>query len=220
MKCPHCDTAFHEDEDSWADNTVIVPQREEGPYWVSETVDCPECAQVIVFLGTSKSESETPTNRRMIYPSSVVPKVSTDVPEALRLDYIEAHQVWPISAKCSAAMSRRILQSILREQGYNDKNLHDQIQKILAEMDPDKILPSGLDSLIKAVHKFGNFSAHPITDTTTLQIINVDPAEAEWCIDIIGDLFDHFYVRPAMAAKRLCDLDQKLQQAGIAPIGP
>ena len=128
----------------------------------------------------------------MIYPSSVVPKVSTDVPEALRLDYIEAHQVWPISAKGSAAMSRRILQSILREQGYNDKNLHDQIQKILAEMDPDKILPSGLHSLIKAVHKFGNFSAHPITDTTTLQIINVDPAEAEWCIDIIGDLFDPF----------------------------
>ena len=54
MKCPHCDTAFHEDEDSWADNTVIVPQREEGPYWICETVDCPECAQVIVFLGTSE----------------------------------------------------------------------------------------------------------------------------------------------------------------------
>ena len=109
---------------------------------------------------------------------------------------------------------------MLNEQGYNQRNLYDQIQQVLAERDPNRVLPTGLRSLLEAVRRFGNFSAHPITDLTSLQIIDVEPAEAEWCLGIIDALFDHYYVRPALDKKMLNDLDQKLQQAGINPIKP
>ena len=48
----------------------------------------------------------------------------------------------------------------------------------------------------------------------------MEPDEAEWCLRIIDALFDHYYVGPALNARMLGDLDQKLQQAGIKPIGP
>ena len=60
-----------------------------------------------------------------------------------------------------------------------------------------KALPQGLHEIIDAIRQFGNFSAHPITDITSLQVIDVEPEEAEWCLEIIEGLFDHYYVKPA-----------------------
>ena len=68
-----------------------------------------------------------------------------------------------------------------------------------------------------AIRNFGNFSAHPITDVTTLQIIDVQPEEAEWCLEIISDLFEHYYVKPAIDSQKLADLNQKLANAGKPP---
>jgi hypothetical protein len=70
---------------------------------------------------------------------------------------------------------------------------------------------------VDAIRTFGNFSAHPITDQTTLQIVAVEPNEAEWCLEILEDMFDHYYVRPAHAAARKADLDAKLAAAGKPP---
>ena len=64
-----------------------------------------------------------------------------------------------------------------------------------------------------AVRSFGNFSAHPVNDVTTLQIIDVEPDEAAWCLEIIEALFDHYYVRPAANAEKLANLDQKRKRA-------
>lgn len=219
MKCPHCDVAFHEDEETW-EGQLVTTEKKGGGLWACGMITCPECVGVILYLGTQMSYVESFQDWYMIYPSSPSPKVSGDVPEPFRVDYIEAHLVLPISAKASAALSRRILQSVLKNQGYEQGNLYAQIKGALAEKHPDKVLPSGLRDLIEAVRRFGNFSAHPITDVTGLQLIDVEPREAEWCLEIIDALFDHYYVRPAMNTKRLSDLDQKLQQAGINPIGP
>ena len=220
MKCPRCDVAFHEDDNTWVDQFATVAFDDGSLHWACGVITCPECTGVIIGLGTTRHEYTPPEVWSIVYPSSPPPKVSSDVPEALRADYIEAHQVLPISPKASAALSRRVLQGILNGQGYNQRNLYDQIQKVLAEEDPNKVLPTGLRGLMQAVHRFGNFSAHQITDLTTLQIIDVDPEEAEWCLGIIDVLFDHYFVGPALNAKMLSDLDQKLEQAGIKPIGP
>ena len=56
--------------------------------------------------------------------------------------------------------------------------------------------------------------AHPITDLTSLQIIDVEPGEAEWCLEIVAGVLDHYYVKPAANAKKLDELNQKLKQAG------
>ena len=132
-------------------------------------------------------------------------------------DYREACDVLAISPKASAAMSRRVLQSILNAQGYTGRDLAAQIDRLLKETEPDKVLPVYVRQTIDAIRNFGNFSAHPVNDVTTLQIIDVEPQEAEWCLEIVERLFDHFYVSPAVDAKRLSDLNEKLAQAGKPP---
>ena len=65
-----------------------------------------------------------------------------------------------------------------------------------------------------AIRNFGNFSAHPVNDVSTSQVIEVEPGEAEWCLELLGELFQHFYVRPQRAAQRRDALNQKLAAAG------
>lgn len=88
---------------------------------------------------------------------------------------------------------------------------------LLAETDATKAIPQSLRTVVDGIRNFGNFSAHPITDVTGLQIIDVEPEEAEWCLEVLEECFDHFYVRPAKAAARKAALDAKLAQAGKPP---
>ncbi|NTH50944.1 DUF4145 domain-containing protein [Agrobacterium rhizogenes] len=155
---------------------------------------------------------------RLIDPTTAtrgpVPK---EVPNLIAADYVEACNVLPISPKASAALSRRCLQAILRAHGYIAKDLAKEIDLLLNETDTSKAIPSSLRTMIDAIRNFGNFSAHPITDVTTLQIIDVEPEEAEWCLEVLEECFEHFYVRPAHAAARKAALDAKLAQAGKPP---
>lgn len=82
---------------------------------------------------------------------------------------------------------------------------------------PKKALPQSLHDTVDGIRNFGNFSAHPIDDKTSLQVIEVEPHEAEWCLDILDELFDHFYVKPATAKAKKAALDAKLATAGKPP---
>ena len=110
-----------------------------------------------------------------------------------------------------------ILQGVLSAQGYKQKNLAAQIDAVLNEADPGKSLPSSLRTQVEAIRNFGNFSAHPITDITSLQVIDVQPDEAEWCLDILVEAFDHYHVKPKIAADKKAALNQKLAAAGKPP---
>ena len=138
----------------------------------------------------------------------------SQVPNEVSEDYSEACAVLTISPKASAALSRRCLQGILSNHGYTGKNLARQVDAVLAETDASKALSPALRTTIDAVRNFGNFSAHPITDITTQQIIPVEPHEAEFCLEIVEEMFDHFYVRPALATARKAALDAKLAAGG------
>jgi len=122
--------------------------------------------------------------------------------------------VLPISKKSSAALARRCLQEVLRANGYVHRDLAAQIDALLNEPDPKKAIPTSLRQTVDAVRNFGNFAAHTITDQTTLQVIDVQPGEAEWCLDILDEMFDHYYVKPAQAEARKKALDAKLKAAG------
>ena len=79
------------------------------------------------------------------------------------------------------------------------------------------MLPTALHEMIDAIRNVGNFGAHRITDKTTLQVIDVEPHEAEFCLDIIEGLFDHYYVKPALTEQRMTELNKKLTAAGKPP---
>jgi hypothetical protein len=69
-----------------------------------------------------------------------------DVPPEIAVDYVEACNVLPISAKASAALSRRCLQNMLHADGYKAKDLAKEIDLLLNETDPKKALPHKLRS--------------------------------------------------------------------------
>lgn len=217
MQCPNCEVAFHEGEDTWE----ATGARSEGRtlrYWHALLTLCPECEGPIVKLEGRVTITDQLTVNRVVFPTSATQvSVSDEVPEGMREDYIEAFMVLPISPKASAALSRRILQSILSENGYQGSNLAKQVDTVLNDLDPQKVLPLYVKNKVDVIRNFGNFSAHPITDQTTLQVIDVEPEEAEWCLEIVSDLFEHYYIRPAADAKKLADLNQKLSQAGKPP---
>lgn len=213
MQCPSCQVEFHDRRDEWEQASKPVPDTPVSQI-VSITL-CPKCKMPIVEHSVYIEDIDDIVGHEIIYPlASKQVKVDSAVPEVLKNDYVEAVLVLDISAKASAALSRRILQSILNEQGYLGRDLAKQVDAVLNESNAAKVLPLYVRDKIDVIRNFGNFSAHPVTDTTTLQIIDVEPEEAEWCLEIVSDLFEHYYVRPAADARKLADLNQKLQQAG------
>ena len=218
MKCPHCSIMFH---DAWRTGLVPLAGAASDDWAVKATV-CPECREPIVRLGVITGYSTDPaertieyyisdTNSILVYPKFPRrPPVDDAVPISFKVDYLEACDVLEISAKASAALSRRVLQGILNEQGFTGRNLKTQIDRAIDETEPQRVLPSRIRITMDAVRKFGNFAAHPITDQTTLQVIEVETGEAEWCLQIIEDLFEHYYIGPAESAKRLLELERKI----------
>lgn len=210
MKCPHCSINFH---DNWSEYHLYRNQT--GTAWQYRTAHCPECDRMTIEL---LDHEETESEWLRVFPANFYrPPVPPMVPAPLSDDYIEAAKVLPLSPKASAALSRRCLQAILRAQGYRARDLAAEVDLLLNESDPAKGIPTSLRDTVDAIRNFGNFSAHPITDVTQLQVIDVEPHEAEWCLEIIEELFQHFYVRPAEAAARKAALNAKLAAAGKPP---
>ena len=185
----------------------------------TEVAVCPNCSGCTINLVLLAVGYDKEAYRSQVYPrGGKFPPAPAEVPDPISADYNEANEVLPLSPKASAALSRRCLQAILASQGYASNNLLKQITDVLEENVASKAVPTALRENIDAIRNFGNFSAHPITDKSTLQIVDVEDGEAEWCLEILLDMFDHFYVAPAKAAERRAALSQKLTSAGKPPM--
>jgi hypothetical protein len=137
-----------------------------------------------------------------------------NLPNNVSTDYSEASKLLAISAAASAAFSRRCLQTILKAQGYTETTLARQIDGVLNEAAPSKVVPHYITTRLDVVRNFGNFSAHEMENRATAEILDVQPGEAEWCLEIIEDLIEHYYVRPAAEQAKIDKLNEKLRGAG------
>lgn len=169
-------------------------------------LECPECHQIVVKLWFQHA---TGRQEYMVFPRGTTrPPVSADVPAPLSVDYTEACGVLDASAKASAALSRRVLQMILRDKtGVKHGRLVDEITQALPR------LPSHLQHL-DAIRHIGNFAAHPTKDTNTGAIVDVEPGEADWLLDVLEELFDFYFVQPATVQRKKDALNAKLKAAG------
>lgn len=226
MRCPHCRTEFFE---NWFSQSVPferVPIMKGGKSAGQQTamavrsVVCPQCLGATVdIVMSARTVGATEFARvRAVPRCGPFPPAPLEVPEPIAVDYSEANEVLPISTKASAALSRRCLQGILSAHGYKGRDLVKQVVAVLAETDTTKALPTSLRDNVDAIRNFGNFSAHPVTDLTSLQVVEVEPGEAEWCLQLVLDLFDHYYVSPARAAEKRAALARKLSAAGKPPM--
>jgi hypothetical protein len=214
MKCPHCGISFH---DGWATNPFVRDNAllsDIDGRWSYRTTVCPECKKATIDIGLPVDSMGNVFWGRVYPVGANRGPVPGEVPERIAKDYIEACNVLAISPKASAALSRRCLQHMLRSHGYKAKDLANEIDLLFNETDPLKALPIRLRQTIDAIRNLGNFAAHPNENKATLEIIDVEPHEAEWCLETIEELFEHFYVGPAVAAAKKAALNAKLASGG------
>ena len=236
MKCPHCLVNFHVTERTTMNYSLTTAGhiqihfigKDVDGYWWLEKTDCPACERVILrLISSDEVVDESPVHSYSKLPSAVEhavlvrPKgvnrvpVPAEVPPEFARDYLAACRVIVDSPEASAALSRRCLQQILRDkaQVQHPNNLAEAIKEVVNS----SRLPTDLANSLDAVQNIGNFGAHPNKSLNTGEIVEVEPGEAEWSLEVIELLFDHYFVRPADIQRRKQALDSKLAETGKPP---
>lgn len=226
MKCPHCNKAIHFE----ADNDIAYRYTEGADKPKDAAITgfdvsvglCPACSQLIVLLrqgrykesdhGDWLADIRTST---IIYPAIAKRPVEPEVPERDKKDFLEAVGVLPISPKASAAIGRRLLQDILRnELNVKRESLSSEIDDFISRKD----IPTYLVEAVDAVRNIGNFAAHPQKDQTTGEAVDVEPGEAEWLLEVLESIFDFAFVQPKRLNQRKGQLNRKLTALGKPPM--
>jgi hypothetical protein len=151
-----------------------------------------------------------------VYPKGVSrAPLPSEVPAEFAKDYCEASLVLPDSEKASAALSRRCLQFLLREKAsINQGNLANEIQQVLDSGQ----LPFYIADDLDAIRNIGNFAAHPLKTTNAGEIVEVEPQEAEWLLNLLEELFDFYFAQPMRAKAKRDALNAKLQSVSKPPM--
>lgn len=222
MKCPHCQVEVNP---NFSERYI---GEYKGRHHSLFNMKCPneKCDLPIIILGSAESlrlsrEGVYILDSRGIEKKQLFPVGSDRMPAAPEVeskfaeDYNEACLVLPFSPKASAALSRRCLQNIIRlKEGIKERNLKTEIDKLIAT----NKLPSYISDNLEIIRGFGNIAAHGMEDQVSGEILDVEPDEAEFLLDVLELLFDLYFVQAAKAAKIKASLNQKLASAGQNPI--
>ncbi len=214
-KCLYCQTIVKfESPANNASRIQVIAQNEQIELNFAE---CPHCRRLIVTLETlvnMPNVGYTPISEQVIWPlSGGRPPAPAEVPGAIAQDYNEAALILPLSAKASAALSRRCLQSVLADGAKSRaKDLSKQIDEVLPS------LPGYIAKNLDFVRNIGNFAAHEQKAKDTGLIMDVEPGEAEWTLEILDTLFDFYYVKPKIEEQKRVQFDAKLAAAGKPPL--
>ena len=212
MECPSCNHAI-------AFNAGIVNTGISDPIkgvLQTRVMNCPACNRAIFVLsGATAGPGGGPAEIQIWPRSTGRPPVPPEVPQPIATDYTEACLVLGDSPKASAALSRRCLQSMLRDKGgVKAGNLANEIDEVIQA----GVLPGGVADALDAVREIGNFAAHPNKSTSSGEVIEVEPDEAAWNLDVVESLMEIYYVQPVRMAAKKAALNKKLADAGKKPI--
>ena len=211
MKCPHCHVAFH-----WKPEPRALCRDKIASWYLMHTT-CPMCERLIVKLLAHnvavEGASGIPDQEIVVFPrrSNSRPPCPPEVPESIAKRYNQACLILQDSPEAGAALARRCLQQILREEAnVKAGNLADEIAQVLT----GGKLPATIAESIEAIRHYGNFAAHPTESVVTGEIIDVEDGEAEAVLITLEALFDVYYVSPAKAKASRAKLNAKLREAG------
>lgn len=217
MICPHCRVSFFDKPSLYR-----LGADADGP-WEVLWRKCPSCLRYIVWLvnGELSPRQSVSTNAEIIetleaHKFQIWPKGSSrppcplEVPERIAKVYTAACLILEDSPEASAAMSRKCLQSILRDPvagNVKGKTLYDEIEQVINSGQIPQYVSQGLHT----IRHYGNFGAHPVEDQVTGEIIPVEPGEAEYTLTLLETLFEFYYVAPAVFVAKQAQLNAKLQ---------
>ena len=129
------------------------------------------------------------------YEAPAIEAIADDIPPDLAKDWIEGQLILRSSPRSAALLARRILQQVLNDHGYSGRKLYQQIDSFLQSGELSSV---DIESL-RAVCKLGNISAHATHKEDTL--LEVERHEAKLCLQVVAELLDHCYVKPAELAR-------------------
>jgi len=234
LKCPHCQSYSTMKFDSIikrfeANDEYGISFREHKALLFDFICSCPNCNNT-VFVQAQAHTNAVPPNTRAnyeelddsssaeivsVYPYGTSFVVPPEVPEKYAGDFREAALILALSPTASAALSRRVLQNILRDEfGIQNRNLAAEIDAFIAQPG----IPSYLSDAVDAIRNIGNLAAHPLKNTNTGEVMPVEPGEAEWLIEVLSSLFDFKFIQPLKLQERKDQLNAKLQELGKPPM--
>ena len=208
-QCPRCNLSFITDEE----NDVFLDEDAHGIGWWILSDFCPGCKLLAVWLATGPDKgthghpdlSSTKVEVQVLFPRAINRPAPPEVPTEFVEGYREACLILTDSPKASAALSRRCMQTILRERTeVPHKDLYGEIRWVIENTD----LPSELAKILDIPRRVGNIGTHPMKSFETGAIADVEPWEAGWCLEVIESLYDHYFVMPARNTERLRRLEQ------------
>jgi hypothetical protein len=221
MRCPWCAKEIHFNHAKPPTGVLTIERSHDERHEFGGGM-CPACRGIFVthYLTKRDPEDNHPLNPRWgqthflgcIYPKGAARKpLPPEVPNEYRPDYEEACAVLEISPKASAALSRRLLQAILHERfSINKPNLQQEIQEFISTLTP----PTHLAQQLDAVRVIGNFAAHPMKDTNTGAIADVEEGEAGLLVETLDIMFDYAFVQPAKWSAVKAAINAKLRAVG------
>lgn len=192
FKCPYCDTTFpliyttyrhwhpsFDASDNQSYNSTYPTQISLRFYL------CPSCKRL--SIKASSAGSETGSFNTNLLPNSFATQFPDYVPESIRNDYSEACAIVNLSPKASATLSRRCLQSLIRDfWGIKKNTLYQEITELQNHVSAEQW------KVLNALRNLGNIGAHPEADANL--IIDIDPDDAVKIIKVIELLIKQWYV--------------------------
>lgn len=146
---------------------------------------CPTCGKTSLNL---KGINDDFKNISVpVYPNSLAKQFPNYIPKSIIEDYKEAYSIVNLSPKASATLSRRCIQSMIRDfWGINKPRLVDEIDELKAK------IPSSQLSALNSLRSIGNIGAHPQKDINV--ILDIEDFEAEKLLKLIEFFIDKWYI--------------------------
>ncbi len=178
---------------------------------------CPsdDCEQLIVRAEFTLPGADVPGQYFAIPRISALRAADPAVPDPHNSEYKEAALIRDLSAMGSAAITRRILQTVLRDKGgYNKQNLSDQIDDFCADLKN----PSQLKDNLHHLREIGNFATHAQKSTNSGAVIPVESGEAEWALEVLDGILTSISLRLPKTPRAAQSSARRLRMLAASPL--
>lgn len=206
MQCPHCQAEISDKQ-----HTFALGEDQDGTWQIASS-RCTACNRLIVSLveGGGTSYPVRPV-------SSCRPRLPEDVPQEFAAEYHSACQILPHSPEASAAVSRRLLHGFLaRQTAAGQGPLDEQIRTLSVSSD----LPPYLKDALLALAGVARLDPGSPKTLHPEMLMEVEPGEPEWLLDVLQPLFELYFVQPARLRRRQNALEERIGPLPEPPAVP